>query len=130
MNRSSILVLVLLSTACKPAGGPVTDADASAVEGGTITQGGGGLCSLLDGVDSDGTYRSICATVEEIAQAAAFILTLKTASAVDAGACKNLPGTTVCATSEQRAKTVLRIARARDAVLLKSNTSIADGGTR
>lgn len=103
---------------CKPASGP-TDADASGiVEGGV--QIATDVCSLIEGIDDNGAIRSICATVEEVAQIIAFVLTLRPA---DAGphamaACQNLPGTTFCATSAERAKGILFLVRARSARFL------------
>ncbi len=122
MKRFAAFAALVLF-ACKPVGGPIADADS-----GPIVEAGvqvvTGVCSLLEGVDSTGTVASICATVEEIAAAVAFILTLR--SDRDAGvpaACQYLPGTTLCATATERVKAVRFIAAKRAAILT------IDGGT-
>lgn len=116
-----ILVLPFLA-ACKSASTPSNNGDAGPiVEAGVAAVDG--LCSLIEGTDNDGTYRSICATAEEIAQVIAFILTLKTRDAGVPAQCSPLPNTTFCATSVERARAVLFINAKREVRLQR------DGGT-
>ena len=111
-----------LHAQCKPASGPAGDAEAGAlVEAGAAVISG--VCSLIEGIDDNGTARNICATLEEVASIAQFILTLR--AAPDAGPlvlpatkCAVLPGSTLCATSAERAKAVLFVAKAREKRLL------------
>ncbi len=111
-----LIAVFALALSCKPAGGPVTDADSGPViEAGVKIAND--VCSLIEGVDTSGVVRTICATVEEVASIVAFILTLRTAT--DAGAraslvCQTLPGSTLCATSDERAKAVLFVVHARE----------------
>lgn len=109
--------------ACHGAGSP---ADAGAVtEAGTVVVTD--VCSLIEGIDNDGTIRSVCATVEEVAQIIAFILTLRTVQ--DAGApgqCTTLPNSTFCATSPERAKAITFVVRERAARLMLRPAT--DGG--
>lgn len=123
---TSILLLIgamsfgLATEGC-PSGAtsPTVDAEAGIA---TVTNG----CQFLEGIDDSGVLRTICATVEEIAQAIAFITSfLRTG---DAGAptatCALLPGTKFCATSAERAKAVLFIVGLRNARLM------LDGGAK
>lgn len=109
----TILTLASPTVSCKSPRSPTT-----LVEAGTGVATG--VCSLLEGIDDDGAIRNICATVDEIAQVIAFVTTLRTkpdAARPDAAIvvyrCENLPGTTFCATSSERAKAVLFLVRAR-----------------
>lgn len=118
---TGLLVLLLVgslaagatTTACP------TGASSPSVDAGAIGPVATGLCSLLEGIDDNGAIRTICATVEEIAQVIAFVLTLRTAD--DAGTtraraeCSTLPGTDFCATSPERAKAILFLVRTRSA---------------
>lgn len=118
----AILALAACKTPNAPQGG---DADASqptvvqVVEAGTGVADG--VCSLLEGVDDSGVLRTICATVEEVGQVIAFILTLRTST--DAGAPRAdatcTPVTTgssyVCATSAELAKGILWLSQQRAA---------------
>jgi|SRR6267142_5619604 len=85
------------------------------------------VCSLVEGIDDNGVFRTICATVEEVAQIVAFIATLR--KMTDGGqppaliTCINLPNTQYCATSSERAKGILFLMHAR------ANTYLRDAGT-
>lgn len=131
-SRMLILIGVLLfpsQEACHQGGanGP-NDADAAGIidAGATIAKD---VCSLIDGIDDGGIQRSICASVDEIATVASFILTLRQSDR-DAGAtrsreeCSNLPGSQFCATSREKAKAILFLVQARSARL------VLDGGAR
>lgn len=109
--------------ACKPATGPIVDADAAGVvEAGvaTVTD----VCSLITGVDDNGAVRTICATIEEIAQVIAYVLTLRQGDAGAPAGCSTLPGSTFCATSAETAKGILFLVRERQA------RASLDGGVR
>lgn len=113
MRRALATTVILAALACKPPSGPIVDADSgSLVEAGVGTVND--ICSLIEGITQSGAVYSICATVEEIANIVAFILTLRSGDAgVPSAACLNLPGTTFCATSAERAQGILFTVRAR-----------------
>lgn len=119
--RAALVLLVLVS--CHGAGSP---ADAgNTVEAGA--QVATGVCSLIEGGETAGVVRSICATVEEVAQIIAFILTLRTATdggALASGSCTVLPGSTFCATRAETGQAITYIVRVRSARLM------LDGGAR
>jgi hypothetical protein len=132
---SLLIALALSALDCKPASGPLVDAEAGAalVEAGTTIATG--LCTVLEGIDSTGTLRTICATIEEIAAIAAFVLTLR--SLPDAGppkageACQLLGSSTVCATSAERAAGILRVINQRAArFMLDAGAARLEGGAR
>lgn len=110
-------------TACPPASSPRPDPEVTE----TVTKVGKaaeGVCSLIEGIESSGALRTVCATVEEIVSAVQFIMTLRLAQA-DAGdprarpmGCKDLPHTDFCATSDERARAILVIVRTRSARLM------------
>jgi len=110
-------LIVALAEACSRPSTPPNAPDV--VEAGTVVATD--VCSLIEGVDDSGAVRTICATVSEIAQVIAFVLTLRSsgdaAAPRDIASCANLPGTTFCATSAERAKGILFIVRARTARL-------------
>jgi hypothetical protein len=118
-------IAAVSAAACKPVQGP----DAGTIEAGVSVATG--LCTLLEGIDDSGVLRTICATVEEIAAVAAFILTLRPAGGSDAGlasaACVPLPGTDLCATSAERAKAVSFLVKLRATRLVLATDS---GGVR
>jgi hypothetical protein len=116
------LALVLFLVACKPASGPIVDAESGVVDAAVSTVND--VCSLLEVVDSSGVLRTICATVEEIASIIAFILTLRSADAGAAQCTTTLPGTSFCATKDEVAKGIAYVLRLRQARLL------VDGGAR
>lgn len=120
--RSALVGAILALAACKPASGPIVDAEA----GTAILEAGApivsGVCSLIEGVDTSGVVATICATVEEVISAVAFVLTLRTTPDAGVVKCETLPGTTFCATSSERAKAVGFIVRVRYARLM------VDGG--
>lgn len=124
--------MLAVSVSACPAQGPSTpshDADAS----GIVESGGqaaDGLCKFIEGIDDNGIVRTICATVQEVADVVGFILTLRTSDAgalacvADAGAgvmaakaAVALPGTSFCTTSAERAKSVVFLSHARSARL-------------
>jgi hypothetical protein len=122
-----------INMGCKPASGPLVDAEAgvAALEAGIPIATG--VCSLVEGIDTTGTIRSICATVEEVAQVIAFILTLRSATDAGAPTCSTVPAAktgpesssmlaTLCTTSAERAKAVLYLVKIREARLIR------DGG--
>ncbi len=120
--RIALAVSAFLLVACKPAGGPIVDAEA----GVAILEAGApivtGACSLLEGVDSSGTVASICATVEEVAQVVAFILTLRSAN-VTPPACMTLPGSTMCASKAEIAKGIHYLVIKRRAAFILQDAS-------
>lgn len=106
------------TASCTPASTAISDAGPTVEAGIAIT---GGLCSLIEGIDTNGTVRTICATVEEVLQVVAFILTLRSTN-TDAGiakaeVCKNVGG--ICATDSERAKGILFITQLRTAKLTR-----------
>jgi len=77
-----------------------------------------GACYLIEGIDTTGIARTVCAVISEVIAIIGFIEMLRTAS--DAGPpaqaqCKNLPQTTYCTTSAERAKGILFISTMRAA---------------
>lgn len=86
-----------------------------------------GVCSLIEGVEDSGIVRTICASVDEVAAIAQFILTLRTSDAgvmASAAACTPLPGSSICATSAERAKAILFVTK------LRSSRLMLDAGAR
>lgn len=77
-------------------------------------------CTLLTGVDDDGTLRTVCATIEEIGQIVSFILTLRPIDAGGVASCAPLPGSKVCATQPEIAKAILYLARRRQVRFIKA----------
>lgn len=111
MLFSFTLSLFLLLASCMKQGAPT----APVIEAGTAVAND--VCSLIEGIDDDSAVRSICATVDEVAQIISFVTMLRGA---DAGArereiaeCTPLPGTAFCATSRERAKAILFVVRTR-----------------
>ena len=87
-------------------------------------------CSLLDGIDSSGTLRTICIDIGEVAMAVQFILTLR-ATLLDGGANPRIGQQTecvalgnICATSAERSAAIVFISGIRDARLKR------DGGVK
>ncbi len=123
MSRKSVAILVAIIAAagCKGIDAPTS----GQVEAGATVASG--LCSLIEGADDNGTVRTICATVEEVAAIVAFILTLRTSDAgtvAASTACQALPGSTLCATSAERAKAILFVSNVR------ASRFVLDGGAR
>lgn len=123
-----VLAIAVTTQACKtpsvPQGG---DADASGPTVVQVLEAGApvvtDVCTLLEGIDDSGVLRTICATVEEVAQVVSFILTLRSADAgppADA-ACTPItaPGAYVCATKAEIAKGVLWLTQQRAARLTR-----------
>lgn len=111
-------VVALPETGCKTTP-PVNVPDV--VEAGT--QVSNDICSLIEGIDDNGTIRTICATVQEIADIIAFVTTLRQADAgltarIVRNACDPLPGTTFCATSAERSKGIAFVLQRRAALLM------------
>ncbi len=85
-------------------------------------------CSLLDGVDSSGTLRTICVDAGEVAAIVQFILTLRSIL-TDSGTNPRIgsqsdctPLMNICATSAERSAGIVYISGLRDARLKR------DGG--
>lgn len=100
-------------TMCTPTAAPDASTDAPA-----------GLCTLLTGITNSGTVETICATVDEVVQIVALILTLR---GVDAGVppratCTTLPGSGLCATPREIGMGVEFLVRKR------TNVFMLDGG--
>lgn len=117
----SILIAALVTgTAACPHGGSSPTIDAPTAEAGqaAVTN----VCDLIQGISDSGAVRSVCATVEEVISVLVpFILDLR-ATAPDAGAgtasakaCEVLPHTTLCATSDERARAIHFLTRVRQA---------------
>lgn len=126
--KTKILALLFASTgalaivppACqgpqKPDGGAPPVTPSGVVDAGA--QVVGGICYFIEGIEPTGAAANICATVEEIISAIAF---LKVANP-DAGthataACKMIPQTSYCATDSERYKAVKYIVSLRTARL-------------
>lgn len=120
MLKTKIAVLLFASTgaltalpasSCVPT--PPNSPDAS--DGGTsgvldaATNVVDSACYLIEGVDTTGISRTVCAVISEVIAAVGYIENLRTTT--DAGppaqaTCQNLPKTTYCATSVERAKAI------------------------
>jgi hypothetical protein len=85
------------------------------------------VCSFIEGIDTDGATRNICATVDEVAEMVAFIANFLRPTLQDAGLtnaqCSNLPGTTFCATSVEKARGITLIIKSRAARLSVTHPS-------
>lgn len=82
---------------------------------------GSAPCTLLDGIDSSGTLRTICADIIEVGIAVAFISTLRS-TMTDAGnnpriAAPCIQMQSICATSQERAAAIVFLSATRDAKL-------------
>lgn len=125
---SALLLVLALGWAvhgCSRAPNAPQGGDADAAQAPTVVQvveagttAADGVCTFLEGVTNSGIVRTICATVDEVAQIASFVLTLRTTT--DAGvradaACTPLPttGAYVCATKEELANAIQFIAQVR-----------------
>ena len=119
------LGIVLSASDCRPSATPL-DADAAGlVEASAVVASD--VCTLLEGVTSSSTLESVCATVEELGQIVAFVLTLRGLARADAGStipCQVLPGSSVCATKREIGQGVEFVFHARAARLAR------DGGRK
>ncbi len=109
MKLGLLALAFALLVSCKPVSTP---------DGGTVEAGvavATGVCTLLEGVDDNGTLRTICVTIEELAPLIAFILTLRTADAGVTAACTPIKGTAFCATSAEISKAIVFLSKTRAA---------------
>jgi len=106
----AVLAVVMLQ-GCTPSqvpdAGPIVEAGAGVANG---------VCSILEGVTDNQTVISVCATVEEVATIAAWILTFVRADTTDAGACTSLT-TNVCATRAEIGRGIQLVLAKRRAIL-------------
>lgn len=115
------LSLLFFAAACpQTANGPTTDADSSVAP---PTTAASPLCIALQGLTGSNTVETICATVDEIAQVVAYILTLRQGDAGTAWTCTVIPTTNLCATGREIGQGIEFLIRKRQARLM------LDGGT-
>lgn len=82
------------------------------------------VCKLIEGVDDNGIFRTVCATLDELIAMGEYILTLRAVN--DAGTpksttCLSLPTSTMCMTSAERAKGALFVVELRKARFLRND---------
>jgi hypothetical protein len=120
-------ILTVMPPSCHPAASPDAGNEGGITPGGAVEAGGaitGGLCYLLEGVDSSGAVASVCAVIEEILAGVAYIAMLRKSptDVPDAGTCQNIPQTSYCATAQERYKAVRYI------TTLRASRLLVDGG--
>ena len=127
MNRQILLSSLVLGSvllvppaveSCKPGDTPTVVLEAGVTP--VVDQ----TCAWLEGVTDNTTVLSICATAEEVLVLVGIIAPLLSKSTAtsstptDAGACKMIPSTTLCATREQLGVGILALIERRRARLL------------
>lgn len=105
-----------IAAGCKA---PLTPVDAEAGLADAVATTVSGVCSLIEGVDSNGTVATICAYVTEVVDILVpFILTLRGGDAGAPQGCTMLPGTSFCATPAERAKAINFLIHVRQSRLM------------